>query len=261
MGYNVMSNKKVLIGIIIIVVAIIIVGVIMFIPKGETFKKTVFISTNDRITVINNKMVGSFDDIKVKKQNVKVYYDGKIIDGYVKTEKDNSMDLKNALTVYDEKGNLLDIDKLVFSYTSDLSPNIININFEEIETLRDIMRPLIYSYIDIEIGSAKLDYCTAGAFDLDGDNNPEYIYSVGLSYEGTKYTSAVFMEKDGVSYIINNQKSDFDDPTRLSLLTITDFNNDGLFEFVVGESYDESTPNSYSFYNFDGTKFNSLDIY
>ena len=67
MGYNMMSNKKVLIGIIIIAVAIIIVGVIMFFPKGERFKKTVFISTNDRITVIDNKMIGSSDDIKVKK--------------------------------------------------------------------------------------------------------------------------------------------------------------------------------------------------
>ena len=152
MGYNVMSNKKVLIGIIIIVVAIIIVGVIMFIPKGETFKKTVFISTNDRITVIDNKMIGSFDDVKVKKQNVKVYYDGKIIDGYVKTEKDDSMDLKNALTVYDEKGNLLDIDKLVFSYTSDLLPTR-TIKGLEHSSFTDSSHSGILSKVSLEVTS------------------------------------------------------------------------------------------------------------
>lgn len=257
-----MSNKKVLIGIIAIVAVIVGIGLIMFLPKkSKPLEKTVFISTNDRLTISGDKMSGSSEDVKVKKQKVKVYYDNQIIDGYVKTEKDSSMDLDNVLFVYDENNNLLDIDKLVFSYTSDLTPNIKGVRFEDIDSLGDIMRPLIDSYIDIEISSAVLDYCIAGVFDLDDDQKPEYIYSMGLLYEGDSYTSVVLMEKDGKSYIIDNQKSNEKETTRLSLLTITDFNNDGLFEFAIAESYDDSSPDNYSFYNFDGTKFNSLDIY
>ena len=256
-----LRDRKVLIGILGIVAVCIIVGIIILIPKGKKYKETVFLGSNTRVTVKNGNISMSLDDVKVKKQNVKIYDSGKIVDGYVVTEKEDSTGLKNNLHAYTEDDKIILSDPALIAYTKDISLNIIPTNSEFVIDLASMVKPILKSNIDIS--TVNPDYFIVNYLDVDSDGLEEKIYSMGLVYESTKYVSLVVMEKDNNYYqIIREQtSSDEDEKVSYSFVELIDFNNDGNYEYIINKNMGEGTPSIFEIYNFDGTTFNKLNVY
>ena len=255
-GYTMSNKSKIIYISIAAIVVCAVVGFIIFSLSGKKYEKTVFIG-NYKYSVNDGKITVSSEDEKVKKQSVKVLYDKKIIDGYIKTESEGSSALENNLHIYSNDKKLLSNDQYVFAYTSDLKLTIIGFNTEYIDELSDMI-PLI-KQIGLDIKTVKPDYFVVNSFDIDEDGVVERIYTVGLSNKG-EYLSDVIMEKDGKYYtILSELSSPSDDETTIvSLFAILDFNDDGNYEYVVSKSYSEFGTSEYELYNFDGTTFNRL---
>ncbi|MBR4830788.1 MAG: hypothetical protein IKZ96_03380 [Bacilli bacterium] len=254
-----MSNKKRIIYILIAIVVIcIIVGTIIFFLSGKKFEKTIFIGNVTKYTIDGNDITISTDDIKVKKQKVKILYNNKIIDGYIKTEKEDSSGLENSLHMYNKSNKQLSDDPYAFAYTDDLKLTIIGFNTEYIDDISRIVTSLLKNNIDVK--TVKLDFGSINSFDIDDDGIIERIYSYGVIYNNNEYFSEVVMEKDGKYYSIvaDISNSDDDEKTVVDLFGIIDFNSDGNYEYIISKSYSEFGQNEYELYNFDGSNFNRL---
>ena len=241
-----------LIGIYLIITAV--VSII------NPYKKTIYLGVGTKVYVNGNNITISDEDIKINKHNVKIYFDKKIINGYVLTEEESSTGYENNLHAYNKNGEYLSFYSSLIAFTKDLPIKFIDIENEYTYDIGLIRKYLIED--DIDMDSVQLDYLIISTFDLDDDEEFESIYSIGLIENNKDYDSKVIMLKDDEYYIISEEMSEYiddQDVTTLGLLGIMDMNNDNNYEFVIEESYSEYGPNNYYIYNFDGNDFSNIE--
>ena len=196
-----MKNKKVLLYLLIVLVIVYFATTLAInIFGGKSYKKTVFLGENAKLSLINGAFKISYDDVKINKQKVKIYFENKIIDGYISTSFEASSELDNSMHAYNNKGEYLDFESFLIAYTKDL-----NIDFIEIDSDYDDDINRINNYIknsDIVVSSSKLDYLVISAFDIEKDGKEEYINSFGL-IQNDNYYSSVVMAKNNKYYLID----------------------------------------------------------
>lgn len=255
-----MKKKERVILIIIASLVFLYIAISVIVSHINLNKNTIYLGTGTRIYIRNNQFVISDKDIKIDKQNVKIYFNKKIIDGYVLTEEESSTGYDNNLHAYSNDGEYLSFYSSLIAYTKDLKVKFLNIENENIDNISLIKNYLVQD--DIDINKIQLDYLTVSTFDLDNDDELELIYSLGL-INNNEYDTIVVMLKDDDYYLLSQESSEYindEDVTRLELFGIMDFNNDNNYEFVLIKTVSEYSSNNYELYNFDGNDFIKIGI-
>lgn len=247
------KEKILLISVMCLVIIYIIVNVVL--PNLN--RKTIYIGLSTRINIKNGHIYISEKDEKVNKQKVKIYFNNEIIDGYVLTEEESSSGLNNSLHAYNNEGEFLFFDSSLIAYTPDLKIKFIEINKDYTEEAGRISNFIKEDNIDLS--KNELDYAIISSFDIDEDDESEYIYSIGLNQENS-YESEVVMFKDNEYYVIAHEKGTVDEPVKLELVSIMDLDNDNDYEYIVSKSIDEYGSNKYEIYRFDGEDFIKIGI-
>ena len=255
------KNKKIWIGlgIILLVIAAVIVGIILFKKTGKQYKKTIFIGDSVKVTTKDNHIYISYKDDKAKKQDVKIYYDNKVIDGYIKTGEQGSSFYENNIQAYNSDDEYLYFDSDLIAYTLDMNVDIIATFEDSTDDINEITNYLNGSNIDIS--SSKVDYFMVSSFDVDKDNDYECIFSFGL-IKDDEYISFVVMKKNDNFYLIDSIESTYeeDDSSSIGFVSIMDINDDGNYEYIISETAGEYAPSYYTMYNFDGSEFIKLNL-
>lgn len=254
------KNKKIIMIMIFFLISIyILIFVLMNIPTGEKFKKTVFIGSITKVQIEDNNIKVYNKDIKIQRQKVKVYFDNKFIDAYISVDKELPSGLENAYIITNENGELLLPDNLI-AHTNDMSIKIKEKSISQSQNLDKI-----YAFANnnniILSKDILLDYMEINILDIDDDGDEEYIYSAGLIEDAEKYMSLVFVQNDNKYTLIKREDSIYDEVsnTRLFFLNLIDFNNDNNYEFVVGKMDGEYGVDQYELYNFNGNSFTKIE--
>ena len=255
------NRKTLLLLVIILIIFYIAITIILSLPKGKKYSQTVFIGNFTKVNVNNGKINVYNEDVETRKQDIKIYFKEKIIDGYFYTEEVDYDESKYGYIICNENGDYLSFDSTFILYTKDLFIDIKNIDTYE---SRDLSK--IYDFSNTNNYSLppliELDYLRISNFDLDNDGVDEYIYSVGLienSDTESNYESIVFYNAGDKYVLIDYEKAPYRaDYKRLYFTNIIDFNNDGEYEFVVEKMMSEYGPDYYDLYSFDGSAFTKL---
>ena len=264
------KNKK---GILILIVSFIalylIINIIYIIPKGKKYKNTVFLGSSTKVSINKGTISVYNEDKQLRKQNVKVYFKNKIIDGTISSEKVPSSGVINSYYVQDLNNFDLYYDKVLIAYTPDISIDIKNDKSYTSKDLTTLYEFANSNSIDIS-DTVEIIQQNVTTMDIDEDDNDEYIYSISLvetygldddSEEiSEEYYTVVFLKNEGKYYLIDSEVGDYDEisNTQLSFVKLIDFNNDGDYEFVIKKQMTEYGPYYYELYNFDGNEFTKI---
>ena len=126
-----MKNKKNLFIILITIIGLyILISITMIFVSNNRYKKTVFLGESAKLSVINGKFKMSYEDVKINKQKVKIYFENNIIDGYIQTKVEASTELVNSLHAYTKDGKYLLFESFLIAYTKDLNIDFITLDIE-----------------------------------------------------------------------------------------------------------------------------------
>jgi len=251
------KNKKIIIGILLLV--IVVIATIVLIPKGKKYKETIFLGSTAKVKVEEGKIKLTYEDVKVRKQRTKILCDNSILDGYILSNIEPSSDQENTIHAYNNNHEIIICEPTLIAFTPDLDINYIKMGFQYYDDINTVYNN-IYKEI-ININNTKIDYFIDNSFDYDKDGIQEHIYSMGLIENESRYDCLVVMFKDNKYYVINEITGVYDEEnTRLELVGILDINNDSNLEFIISKINEEYGSIYYDFYNFNGSSFNKLSV-
>lgn len=263
------KNKKILLYSVILLIAFyVLVEIVLSVSDGKKYKKTIFIGNTTKVHVSNEDISIDNSNVKLSRQNVKIYFKKNIIDGYIDSEKVDFDDITYNYNIYDKKSNILSPETTLIAYTDDMDVKIKNVETRDSEDLGELYAFAKSNMVTLP-SAIGLEYVRISSFDYNDDNKDEYIYSITFSENDFSYEendnyedkqnwhSIIFLKMDD-KYILLDQKEDsvnIMERTNLKFVALIDLNNDGNYEFIVSKKNGEYGPVTYELYNFDGTKF------
>ena len=250
------NKKNIFVLIVLLICLYFVIAVVLSIPRGNKYKKTVFLGSNTKVYITDNNIEVSNDNAELRKQKVKFYYKGKFVNGSISSRVGETEGIVYELYNSD---NIFVIPERLIAHTDDLIIDVKKVQKYESYALDELYA--FYNNSSIS-GNVELDYLYISSFDYNDDGQDEYIYSFGLIVNGfnneedTKYKSIVFMKNKDKYILVDNEESEYNfDYKRLYFTNLIDFNNDGNYEYVVEKMMSEYGPDYYELYNFDGNKF------
>ena len=282
------NNKKILIFVVSLSMLYFLISIIYIIPRGKKYDKTVFLDSVTKVSLKDGKINTYNEDAKIRKQNVKIYFKGNFVDGYIISGEGTSSGVNNYYYVYSDKNEYYAPKDILIAHTLDVSIDVKDSIQRESTRIDEIIDFINSGIVDLS-EYLELDYLSINTIDIDDDGLDEYIYSVGLieSEEtesvnvdkeyfedeedeidyteedediNNKYISIVYIKTGDRIILIDNIESEGNIVSfeKLFFSKLIDFNKDGNYEFVVEKMMSEYGPSYYELYNFDGSKFTKI---
>lgn len=235
-------NKKGKIVILLIVITIIVIALSYFVSLN-----TVYLGSNTKVIVIGNKIIKIKNNRRIVLNKVNIYKDGKLFDGYLKSDKDDLGNSYYAVSKYNKKFNTNDLV---------VSGKMIKLNIvspANIENSFNVSE--INSLLELKLEEDNVIDYKKVTFDIDNDSSEEDVIFIIYRVENTRTTKAFVIDNEDITDIAEFEY-DYTDMINSTndvhyLSDVIDLNGDGKYEIILARIDGDSQPTYYDIYSYE----------
>ena len=236
----------------IIIIAILIILYFICLIPFKLFNKqgiVVYLGSITKVNVNNGEISVDNDNYKVDIQKVKLYFNERIEDAYLKSDSSNLENGNYEYGAYNESNEIFMVTDGLLAFQG--SDNIKIKNLESTSYVSSQENNSIKEFLKQNNLSGSIDTVLKYEYDLNSDGTKEKIYNLKVSIsEENNYT--VVLISDSEKSTLLNYENGGSLGKYTNFYKLIDFNSDGSYEIVVYNYNGNNSLSTYKIYEYNG---------